>query len=1327
MNGAFGRYRLLERLGQGGMAEVFKAKSYGVEGFEKILVIKRILPELARSQAFVDMFIHEAKLAVRLSHANIVQVFDLGKAPDPDADAAKDGAAARDIYYIAMEHVHGLDLASALARSRRAGGGALPMLMGPYIASEVAKGLDHAHRRRDEQMRPLGIVHRDVSPQNVLLSFEGEVKVTDFGIAKARGALGAADASGEHPGELKGKFGYMSPEQARGDSVDPRSDLFSLGTVLYECVAGVNPFSAPTTFETLRRIQACEYPPIELLRPDVPSELADILKKAMSPSPGRRYTDAGAMYEALLAFLYGQGNRFGAHDLAEFLSRFRDAADAVVEGAPALESDVPGPIVERTPTEVPTKGRQLSSVRVAKSSQHAALDRAAEMGERRDVTGLVIELSRQTPPSTAEKAASLVERWGGRVVGREGGRVSALFGLGDPDGRDTEMAARCALLAVRGLDALRPPGVGLHSGRIHLSRAGEPTDDERLGTLLDAARSLARARDGRVAISIHAMRPIKLLFEFEPMSESDRTAAGQEGVLIESVRSARQSFGRFVGRKDELRKIGEVLAMATRRTARVLTIRGDNGVGKTRLLYEVERRLRKGGYNVGFHTATCPPRGNEFPLSGIVCMLQVLCGTTEGDAEERIFAVQPRLRALGLKEDEVNAVLTALGARVQASTANPDARLRQAFTRMVHSLCEDRPHTFAWDVAHAMDEESFALLADVARRLKQSRLVFVFAGRAGFSHVLEATDGHVAIDLGDLAPPDVEHLVALRLGVAAVPEDLLRFVRARAGGHPLFVEEVIKGLLDVGAVTVADGRAVSTRLVGQDLALPKTLRGLVASRVARLSSSDRTALQAAAVLGDPIDVDVLASMLGLAPAALEGAMGALKQREFVVDRGPAELRFASPIIPEVLVDALTPDAAREMHAAAAQALETVLGPRAAEHAARIGRHLYEAGERERAATYFAKGGSRSLEAGQLEAAARDYARAIALTDLATHDPSELTDWLEGLAAAVRLVRWPRDAPDLCARVTERMDRGTSDALRVRVRVASGHVLAAVERLEEARQCLAEAEAIAGTEEGLLKPAYVAGAELATRQGDFKRARDLLDRLHQIARTQSDDEEKHQIALHLAQASAGLGDRVTALASLAEAERLLPGDATGAAERMKVRALVDYFTRDFVSAALNGQKAIEMGRALGLTYEVMLNLHTLGDTLVHLDDLPRAYGAFQQSLALCDECGYERLANYPRMFLAFLDGLQGAPDAARLLRQGIAYAESKDFIWDVIGGRALLARLLHRGGLLEAAGEQYEKAKALAVKAGHRLVADDCEEALGRLKGEAVAVRSGSAI
>src|SRR6516225_2100940 len=197
------------------MAEVYKAKSFGVEGFEKILVIKRILPELARSQDFVDMFIHEAKLAVRLSHANIVQVFDLGKAPGGD------GGSQPDSYYIAMEYVHGLDLATVLSRSRRQQL-VLPTQLGVYVASEIAKGLDHAHRRRDEQMRALGIVHRDVSPQNALLSFEGEVKVTDFGIAKARGALEQSSEEDTRARGLQGKFAYMSPEQARGENVDAR-------------------------------------------------------------------------------------------------------------------------------------------------------------------------------------------------------------------------------------------------------------------------------------------------------------------------------------------------------------------------------------------------------------------------------------------------------------------------------------------------------------------------------------------------------------------------------------------------------------------------------------------------------------------------------------------------------------------------------------------------------------------------------------------------------------------------------------------------------------------------------------------------------------------------------------------------------------------------------------------------------------------------------------------------------------------------------------------------------------------------------------------------
>ena len=186
-------------------------------------------------------------------------------------------------------------------------------------------------------------------------------------------------------------------------------------------------------------------------------------------------------------------------------------------------------------------------------------------------------------------------------------------------------------------------------------------------------------------MSTAAMHQVRGLFEFEPFYDASQLRLS--GSIVRDVRGAAEAFGRFVGRKDELRRIGEMLAIATKRSARVITIRGDHGVGKTRLLFEVERRLAKGGYNVGWYVATCPPHGREFPLSGMVCMLQVLCGVSEGDRPERILTVQPRLRALGLHDEDVAAILNALGAAVPAPNASAKTALKNAFTRMVPSSC----------------------------------------------------------------------------------------------------------------------------------------------------------------------------------------------------------------------------------------------------------------------------------------------------------------------------------------------------------------------------------------------------------------------------------------------------------------------------------------------------------------------------------------------------------------------------------------------------------------------------------------------------------------
>ncbi len=299
----FGKYELLDRIGLGGMAEVFLAKSRGAQSFEKVWVIKRILPHLASRPHFVNMFVNEANIAVSLTHGNIVQVFDLGQVEGT--------------YYIAMEHVQGHDL-GRVTRVCRKRNIPIPVEMAVFVAIQVTNALEYAHRRRDAHMVPMNIVHRDVSPQNILISEEGEVKLTDFGIARARNTLPVNDHQ-----TLQGKYPYMSPEQARGEEVDARTDIFSLGTVLYELLTGENPFACPSMEQTLDQVASGSAVPVHVAHPHVPEALSHILAVAMSPSAEGRHPTAGHLHDELLQFLQAQGENPTSQDLSVFLEGIR--------------------------------------------------------------------------------------------------------------------------------------------------------------------------------------------------------------------------------------------------------------------------------------------------------------------------------------------------------------------------------------------------------------------------------------------------------------------------------------------------------------------------------------------------------------------------------------------------------------------------------------------------------------------------------------------------------------------------------------------------------------------------------------------------------------------------------------------------------------------------------------------------------------------------------------------------------------------------------------------------------------------------------------------
>jgi serine/threonine protein kinase len=297
----FGQYTLLDKIAAGGMAEVWKARMRGVEGFQKTVAIKKILPHMTDNSEFVGMFIDEAKLAAQLSHPNIVHIYDLGKI-------------GRD-YYIAMEYVEGKDLRSLMNAGRRKGV-RMPLALALFIAARLASALDYAHRKRDFDEREMGLVHRDVSPQNVLLSLEGDVKLCDFGIAKAVSKAGQTQM-----GALKGKLQYMSPEQAWGRPIDARSDLFSLGAVLYEMLTGERLFTGDTEIGVLESVRQGQIRSTRQSDPSIPVEVDEIVARALAYDPQSRFASAGEMKQRIESVLHTLGLAPDPTDLAAWVHR----------------------------------------------------------------------------------------------------------------------------------------------------------------------------------------------------------------------------------------------------------------------------------------------------------------------------------------------------------------------------------------------------------------------------------------------------------------------------------------------------------------------------------------------------------------------------------------------------------------------------------------------------------------------------------------------------------------------------------------------------------------------------------------------------------------------------------------------------------------------------------------------------------------------------------------------------------------------------------------------------------------------------------------------
>jgi len=1266
-----GRYRLIERVGGDLLFENFQAKSFGVEGFEKTLLVKRLRPELASDPAFSERFVHEAKRSMRLSHMNLVQVLDLG--------CVETGTAP--VYYLVTELVAGLSLSQCLQRRPAAEGG-LPEAFVLHLAAQVCKALDHAHRRRDHRGRPLGLVHGALHPGSILLSYNGEVKISDFCLGLALLPRLAGDAAEAAPREFHALKRYLGPEQLDLGRAEPASDLYALGVILRDILRGAPPPSADA-----------ERTPVQAplsIDDGIGEATANAINGLLQTELATRTQSASELYEELLACQYSLSTRFGPAELSDFVGQFREAPGAPESLDELLRTYPPSPeeLVEEAPDPPPVEPTPFGP------------------GQHHELSTLVLRFQDEAPsaPEFLDQALDILSRDGATLVARSERELCTVFGLQRADGRDLEHAARGCLAVLRAAaGAGTSLAAGLESDRVLLLADDPGSIADALSDSQRAARRLCRT-PGCLRVSERAARALAPRFELGPPDA--------EGVReVVSARPALEAYGRFVGRKAELSQVGQKLLRASQHEFSVLGITGPSGIGKTRLLWEVKHRIDRDPSQIACTIATCPAQGRTTPYAAAVAMLRTLCGVSEGDTQERIESVGPRLRGLGLRDEQVGALLRELGLN-RAPSSGESNLLQSAMTQVLQSLAEDRLHLFVWDDAEEMDPQSRELIAEACARLQGQRAMIVLAARDSADAELRALPGLQILTLGDLDDDDAFRLIGTRIRADEVPERLFEFVRQRAGGHPMFIEELLREAVESGAVVVRDRRVQSLRTDGA-LSIPRPLRALLGDRVRRLPARERELLTALAILDAPAEMPHLARMLDTDVQQAQALCQSLEALEILGRDGNGPVRFRTPLLAEVVLAEVEPEARAELHRRAAASYRALSD--SIQHADRVGRHLAEAGLGNQAAAFFAESGLSHLTARRFERAKNDLQRALDLADFKERSPELVAGWFSALAAAVPHAPAGDGLHALVQRIQAWFESSSSlePSALAGVRLAAAQMLSALHYYREARALLQKLASDAGMVPAAACTARLLEAEVAIEQGELEAALGLLsDPDAMAAATPAEQRRRHLLE---AQALAGAGRIDAALASLDAAQAAMDAsDPLEIAELERSRARVLAADGRLQDAVVAADRAKQQALSAGSTHQVSATLHLQATALVRLGELPRAYAAFQAALAAAEELGAERLINDSRMWLAYLDARNGRAGADGELGECLGIAERRRWTADAGVGRLLLGKLFRHRGQAGAAERELRLALELAEANKQPGIAQDCRVELEEL-------------
>ena len=1015
----FGKYALVSKIGTGGMAEVFLARTTVAQGLAKTLVIKKIHPAYAKSRQFVAMFVDEAKIALGLNHPNIVQVFDFG--------------AVGDTYFLAMENVEGMDLLRLLqdcAKERRR----IPYGLAAYIVQQLGKGLDYAHKKTDEFGEALAIVHRDISPQNVLVSWDGAVKIVDFGIARARHVT-------EDEGVIKGKFAYMSPEQARGEPVDCRSDVWSAGIVLHELVTG-RPLFAGRGKEALEQVKAGAIAPLRDAVPDVPAALERIVMRALAFHRDDRYPTARELVADLSRFQLEWGHASGELVDSTALASFLATVVPLERRAPRRPAgSKPG--ATGTPAG-PTTG-SLGSLGSLGNVADAGDDRRAreprEHRERKYVYVLegvirgVAALERRLGAAGATKVVDEFRRVARDIAfkhdaledrgDRDLDSVRLVVGLPLASEDDAGRTIRLALALVDALDGIGSDvepelrlAIGIQRGAATVIRRGSAQSFEIEATTAGFAAHLARfAGAAEVLVGGRVFRSARAEWNFEALAAIDLPAGTDAGgpkvdedtepgikrARVYRLRGAKERAARrrerrggdtLFGRELELKRLRDAYRDAlVGRKKRLLAITGDHGVGKRSL---VAAFLAGVGAGEAYVLRTTTRVGTAMTPYGVLADLaREILGLADGaephEVQRRLALAVPLIFPGEEDGKEARAALAAvsvlLGVRTpDASDGDPGERRQRLLglvTKVEHHLESDKPLIIVGEDVHWSDQESLEIFTSLLQ-VPTARAVMGIVTSRPDKRIIDAATaaGADVVHVDELADPARRQLVASRFAPDDDVDELAEQILARAGGNPFFILEQLDALAEREIITPAAGHPGRYRWTQRDAAIqvPTSIEDLLITRIDRLPERDKQTLLLAAVFGRVVGPPALAALLG---RQVKGELDDLCRRGLLVPH-EGEYRFKNDTIMTVAYGLVPAEDKTRLHRLLADRIATGPSYRPGADDAHIARHLELAGDAIPAAERYLRAATHAIDVGGNADAFRQLSRALKLLPPGDH-------------------------------------------------------------------------------------------------------------------------------------------------------------------------------------------------------------------------------------------------------------------------------------------------------------------------------------------------------